>query len=501
MNDLPVINVTNGGSVFYADGEPFVALGVQWDFRNTIAPARSEYLYEHAAAMNCTTAFVPVLWSQVEPERGCFTFAFVDRQITLAARNGLKLSLLWFGSNRGGSMRFKNKYYPDEDAAEFTYQVPGYIAANPGIYRRACLPDGRAQESLCPTCLATLIAEKTAFCNLLRHLAEMDQARTVILMQVENEISTPEITDLAFPPRCYCSGCNERFAESGLTQRQFGDRTYGDYVAELIEAGAEVYSLPFYVNFVGVPRPGEDIQYYLDKAPHLIACAPDIYAGNSSEFRRNQASFAVGRNVPLVAETSSDTKDPSERNLYYAVSEGGAIGYDLWAIDTAYGLGAWEPGYGHRTPLVDREGHWSPKAYQIKEEYGIMRRVMVPLSLSRGTEWMQWFVAEGEACKTPLELPGLRGQLDIAANGRGFAIQTGLRDLTLAGHDFVLNLEGLTGEVTALAGGWSGYHFVPDGGHVQAEHHDGVVSIFMPRPAVVRLRWGLACESQGVTEE
>ena len=121
--------------------------------------------------------------------------------------------------------------------------------------------------------------------------------------------------------------------------------------------------------------------------------------------------------MPLVAETSSDTKDPSERNLYYALSEGGAIGYDLWAIDTAYGLGAWEQGYG------------------------------------------------------------------------------------LAGHDFVLNMEGLTGEVTALAGGWSGYHFVPDGGHVQAEHHDGVVSISMPRPAVVRLRWDLVCESQGVTEE
>ncbi|MCX7029896.1 MAG: hypothetical protein NTU62_07210 [Spirochaetes bacterium] len=55
----------------------------------------------------------------------------------------------------------------------------------------------------------------------------------------------------------------------------------------------------------------------------------------------------MGPNVPLVAETSSDTKNPSDRAVRYAVCDGGAIGFILRAVGCACGLGAWAPGYVH----------------------------------------------------------------------------------------------------------------------------------------------------------
>lgn len=487
MSNLPEIRMVEGRAGLYVDGEPFLALGAQWNFRNTIAPERSEFLYAHAAAMNCTTAYVPVLWRQVEPAPGRFAYDFIDRQLALAARYGLKLVLLWFGSNRGGSMRFKNRYYPSGDREEYTYQVPDYVQNNPAVYRRACLPDGTVREALCPACRATLGAETAAFRAALGRLREVDRARVVVLMQVENEISTPDSGRLSFPPRCCCPACNEAFARSAREEREFGDRAYGDYVAALVEAGAEVYPLPFYVNFVGTPRPGENIAYYLEKAPHLASCAPDIYAGDTEGFRRVMSAFAVGRNVPLVAETSSDTKDPTEKNLYYALTEGGAVGFDLWAIDCAYGLGAWEEGYAHRTPLVDLEGRWSSKAYQIRAEFGILRRVMAPLVRYRRTERLQWFTAQGEPLRLPLTLPGCAGEIEAEAEGRGMAILTGPGDLTLAGHGFTTRLS-CRDEAAAEAGAWAGDAWVPEGGPVEVERIEDGIRVALPEPGVVRVR-------------
>lgn len=80
---------------------------------------------------------------------------------------------------------------------------------------------------------------------------------------------------------------------------------------------------------------------------HRGSSGPDIYAGDTASFRRTLRSFAVGPNVPLVAETSSDTKNPSDRAVRYAVCDGGAIGFILRAVGYACGLGAWAPGYVH----------------------------------------------------------------------------------------------------------------------------------------------------------
>jgi hypothetical protein len=473
--------------ILYVHQEPFLAIGAEVDFRNSIIPERLERLYPPASAMGCTTLYVPVLWSQVEQAPGKFDFGFVDRQLSLAFRHGLKLGLLWFGSNRGGSMCFPNLPGINGKPAGETVQVPTDVYADRKRFRRAWCADGEAANSLCPTCEATLDRERTAFRSFMRHLALADTNRTVVLVQVENEVSTPETGRLQFADRCFCPACTDLHAQSGLTDRQFGDRSYGDFVAALVEAGAAEHPLPFYVNFVSTPRPGEDIAGYLERSPHLASCAPDIYAGDTASFRRVLASFAAGRNVPLVAETSSDTKDPSDRTAWYAVCEGGAVGFVLWAVDCAYGLGAWEDGYAHRTPLVDPEGRWSTQAFRIRDEFRVLGRVMGPLCRLRGTDRLQWFVAEGAPLSLPVTLPGIKGRIEVTPDGRGLLVMTGPGDVTLAGHGFKALFDNLA-PAAAASGRWSDREFVPDDGIVPLARQGTAVLIAIDSPDVVRVR-------------
>jgi hypothetical protein len=487
MEPAPFIGKSHELQTLYVHQEPFLAIGVEVDFRNSIVPERLERLYPHAGAMGCTTLFVPVLWSQVEQAPGRFDFGFVDRQLELAARHGLKLGLLWFGSNRGGSMCFPNLPGTDGKPAGDTLQVPLDVFADRALYRRACRVDGGPADSLCPTCEATLDRERIAFRSFMRHLALADTDRTVVLIQVENEVSTPETGHLQFADRCFCPVCTEQHAGSSLTDREFGDRSYGNFVAALVEVGAEEHLLPFDVNFVSTPRPGENIAYYLGRSPHLASCAPDIYAGDTASFRRILRSFAVGRNVPLVAETSSDTKDPSDRTVWYAVCESGVVGFVLWAVDCAYGLGAWDDGYAHRTPLVGPDGAWSAQAFRIRNEFSVLGRVMGPLCRHRGTEHLQWFVAEDAPLSLPLTIPGVHGTIEVTADGRGLVVLTNPGDITLAGHGFEVRLEDFAPSAMA-SGRWSGREFVPDGGPVKLTAEGTGIRVSLETPGVVRVR-------------
>jgi hypothetical protein len=94
MESTPFIEGSHEPPTLYVHQEPFLAIGVEVDFRNSVVPGRLERLYPHAGVMGCTTLFVPVLWSQVGQAPGRFDFGFVDRQLELAARHGLKLGVV-----------------------------------------------------------------------------------------------------------------------------------------------------------------------------------------------------------------------------------------------------------------------------------------------------------------------------------------------------------------------------------------------------------------------
>lgn len=123
----------------------------------------------------------------------------------------------------------------------------------------------------------------------------------------------------------------------------------------------------------------------------------------------------------------------------------------------------------------------------MQREFGVLRRAMGQLALFRGTDRLQWFVAEGDELRLPLNLAGLKGWIEALPEGRGFAALTGSGGLTLAGHGFTMLLEGVP-NVEAVAGGWAEDHFIPDGGPFPVERVEGIVRVRMTGPAVVRVR-------------
>ena len=386
----------------------------------------------------------------------------------------------------GGSARFAN--LPGGDGSSgYTSQVPADVLADRTTYRRAALPEGPVDHALCPGCAATLARETAAYRAFLRHLAAADASGTVVLLQVENEVSTPETGRYEYRDRCFCPECSAAHARSGLSDREFADRSYADYIAALVEAGAEEHPVPAYANFVATPRPGESVARYLERAPHLASCAPDIYVPDIASFRRVLASYAVGRNVPLVAETSSNLEDPSDRTVWYAVCEGGVVGFVQWAIDCSYGFGSWEPGHARGAPLVGPDGTWSAQAFRIRDEFSVLSRVMGPVCRHRGTRRLQWFVAEGVAQSIPVTLPGLRGRVEIASDGRGLMVLSGEADLTLAGHGFTAWIEGID-SATGTTGRWANDAFVPEGAAPPIVGKAGAIRIALEAPGVVRVR-------------
>src|SRR3546814_8993325 len=74
--------------------------------------------------------------------------------------------------------------------------APDWVKRDTARFPRARLADGRAIEMLSPFAPANADADARAFAALMAHLAVSDRGRTVLMIQVENEIGMiPEPRD------------------------------------------------------------------------------------------------------------------------------------------------------------------------------------------------------------------------------------------------------------------------------------------------------------------
>lgn len=92
----------------------------------------------------------------MEPEKGKYSFEVLDHAIKRCREHGLRMSLLWFGTNQGGSSR----------------PAPAWVTGDKERFPRIIDMKGREREGLCPNSRNTLETEMRAFNKLLSHLAE-----------------------------------------------------------------------------------------------------------------------------------------------------------------------------------------------------------------------------------------------------------------------------------------------------------------------------------------
>ena len=343
------------------DGKPFLILGGELRNSSTSSLAYMKPIWPRLAAMHLNTVLAPVAWESIEPEEGKFDFSLVDGLVQGARQSNLRLVLLWFGS-------WKNS------VSSYT---PAWVKDNTERFPRVQTSDGRDTERLSTFSLTNRDADSHAFAALLRHLRETDDAHTVIMVQVENEVGVspesrdhsaaanaafagpapPELTSYMQQHRATLvpefralwenaggktSGTwEEVFGKGVLTDDLFMSWYYASYIGHVAAAGKAEYPLLTYVN-ANLIRPnylpgqypsGGPLPLAMDVwragGPAIDILSPDIYLDNFEEWCQE---YIRPDNPLFIPEARGGVEGAA--NAFYAFGQVSTIGFSPFAIDS-----------------------------------------------------------------------------------------------------------------------------------------------------------------------
>ena len=273
---IPALRTQGSTKQLIVDGKPFLMLGGELYNSSASSLPYLQALWPQLKAVGLNTILAPVEWDQIEPAEGRFDFTVLDGMLKQARANDTRLVLLWFGA-------WKNSMS--------TY-VPAWVKKDNARFPRARNKAGEPQDILTPFGTATLAADKAAFAALMRHLRQADPQRTVLMVQVENEIGMlPDVRDygpladtalqqqVPAPLLQYLQAnrarlhpyvrnlweaggartkgtWSEMFGTSVEAQEVFQAWHYATFAEGLTAAGKAQYPLPMFVN-VALYRPGK----------------------------------------------------------------------------------------------------------------------------------------------------------------------------------------------------------------------------------------------------
>ena len=427
------LRTVNGQEKLFVDGAPYLILAVQMNCDSCYSADTLEVLFQNAAKMGCNTVSVPFYWRRFEPEEGRYDTDFLESVLSRARKYALRVVLAWFGSYKNGALHY----------------APDWVLADTERFARVRRGDGTmAQFAACPNGAALLEKDSAAVCRIFAHLRDHDPEDTVILFQVNNETGI-----LCRSARCHCDACETRFA-AGAYENRYGNRADEIFAAESIlafqeriaKAAKAIKLIPCYLNaWLALPdadsKPGFTYpsggpsEHVLERYLQLKECidfvSPDIYTTGYRDFDRYCRMYRRAGNALFVAELGVGSHSRSEKNIYYAFGEHGAIGVDLWAIDSAF------PDV-LETPMCDfTNGRWNEEAYAVQASYLPLRDAMRPVAEALGTERLQyWVQEEGERTKT-LDFSDVCIRIDYCNSGygesRGIAVRLSEKSFLLLG--------------------------------------------------------------------
>ncbi len=359
---IPSLRAQGSTKQLIVDGKPFLVLGGELYNSSASSLTYLDKLWPQLKAVGLNTILAPVEWDQVEPVEGKFDFTVLDGMLKQARANDTRLVLLWFGV-------WKNSMS--------TY-VPAWVKRDNARFPRARNRAGEPQDILTPFGAATLAADKTAFAALMRHLRQADPQRTVLMVQVENEIGMlPDVRDFSpaataalseqVPARLlqYLRTNRARLhpqvrnlwegaggRDAGTWAEVFGTSIdaeelfqawhYATFADDLAAAGKAQYPLPMFVN-VALNRPGKKPGEYPSAGPlpHLFdiwkAAGPsidliaiDTYFPNFTHWARQ---FKRPDNPLFVPEANRAGRQDLGANAFWSIGELDAIGFSPFAIE------------------------------------------------------------------------------------------------------------------------------------------------------------------------
>lgn len=350
---IPELVTRDGRHALLVDGRPYLVLGAQTN-NSSNYPAMLPKVWPAVERMHANTLVIPVAWEQVEPDEGRFDFSFVDTLIAEARERRVRLVLLWFATWKNNSPSY----------------APEWVKLDNARFPRVVTADGRTLNSLSPHSRQTLAADRKAFVALMEHLRAADEERTVIMVQVQNEVGTygsardySPAAEALFREHVPAKLVADLALESGTWRAVFGadaDEFFhawhiARYCDEIAAAGKAAYPLPMYVNVaLRHPRtPGEPGSYssggatdnvihiWKSGAPAIDMISPDIYFRDHETVTRVMDIYARPDNALYIAEIGN--AQPFARYFFSALGRHG-IGFAPFGTDysgyTNWPLGA-----------------------------------------------------------------------------------------------------------------------------------------------------------------
>lgn len=407
MTKIPFIKTDNGIATLYVNDQPFQARS--GEIHNSSA-SNLTYMENHVwpqlKDLNMNSVIVPLYWETIEPTEGNYCFDLLDGLISQARENEMKLIFLWFGLWKNGESMY----------------VPEWMKSNTETYFRAHKVNGEPLNTISPLCEAAVAKDAAAFARIMAHIRSVDeQASTVIMMQVENEIG------LLGTGRDYSEQAQSAFAEvvpaelagalgvTGTWKEAFGtdaeEHFMAYYFAKAVEqitiAGQKEYPLPCYTNawlkqypwYPGSYPSGGPVKNVHNiwklVAPSLCTLAPDIYVPYVAQILDE---YSYPGNPLMVPEVRKDSVTASY--CLYSFMKHNAICYSPFGIEEL----ALPPETVDKPPMeVMIALNIDPSAFDITGSkdylaatYDLVDQIQ-PLYLRyRGTEHLQSYVKKSD---------------------------------------------------------------------------------------------------------
>lgn len=366
---LPEIRRNGEAIQLIVDGTPYLALAGELHNSSPSSPAYMAPIWDKLAKHGVRTVIGAASWELVERQEGNYDFTAVDDQIKQAQVRGMRLVMIWFGAYKNASSTYAPSWVR-RDEARFPRTIrdptlkPTGLAARLGVLPHVSVFSDKLVQ-----------ADARAFAALMAHIRQVDRDRTIIMVQVENEVGLladsrdrSSLAEAAWqapvPPALIRylrentaklhrhlreawerNGARERgtwaevFGTDKVADEIFMAWGFGQYVDQVARAGAAEYRLPMFANAWLGPQPnaadpgdypsGGPVARMIDvwkaAAPSLALLAPDIYIedlpGVLAEYKRPD-------NAVFIPEARNDAS-----NIFVSIGQFNAIAFSPFGIE------------------------------------------------------------------------------------------------------------------------------------------------------------------------